>query len=108
MNLGDVFVLVFGIDDPNSFDFVEMLKDELSQIKGYDVPIIVVGNKSDLRRKNDKSDGPETGKHVSYAFADLMVSVDWEKTYEEVSVKKNSGFESLLSSIKRKERPFRL
>ena len=108
MNLGDVFVLVFAIDDPNSFDFVEMLKDELCQIKGYDVPIIVVGNKSDLRSMNDKSSGSEmAGKHVSYAFADLMVSVDWDKTYEEVSVKKNSGFESLLSSIEKKERIFR-
>ena len=107
MNLGDVFVRVFAIDDPNSFDFIEMLKDELCQIKGYDVPIIVVGNKSDLRKKNDRSGGSETGKHVSYAFADLMVSVDLEKTYEEVSVKKNSGFESLLSSIEKKERLFR-
>ena len=107
MNLGDVFVLVFAIDDPNSFDFVEMLKDELCQIKGYDVPIIVVGNKSDLRKKNVKSGGSETGKHVSYAFADLMVSVDWDKTYEEVSVKKNSGFESLLSSIEKNERLFK-
>ena len=64
MNLGDVFVLVFAIDDPNSFDFLEMLKDELCQIKGYDVPIIVFGNKSDPRRKNDKSGGSEMGKHV--------------------------------------------
>ena len=99
MKLGDIFVLVFAIDDQSSFDYVQMLKDELLEIKGFFVPIIVVGNKADLR----KYEGSDPGRFVSFPFADLMVCVDWDRPYEEVSVKKNAGFKSLVKSIEKQE-----
>ena len=99
MNLGDIFVLVFAIDDQSSFDYVQMLKGELLEIKGCFVPIIVVGNKADLR----KYEGLDPGRYVSFPFAYLVVSVHGERTYEEVSVKKNAGFKSLIYSIERQK-----
>ena len=103
IRLGEIFVLVFAVDNHSAFDYVEKLKDEICAMKGNDVPLIFVGNKSDLRKKRSKQDKMDTNEHVSYAFADLMVSVEWEKTYEEVSATNNAGFERLLNSIEKEQ-----
>ena len=52
----DVFVIVFSLDDPGSlYNIRDLWIPELNQYCGKgNVPVIVVGNKSDLRKYNDK------------------------------------------------------
>lgn len=101
LEIGDIFVLVFAVNNLCSFEYAAELKDEICEIKGREVPIIFVGNKSDLR--NSKMASCDSADHVSYAYADLEVSVEWEKIYDEVSAENGSGFESLLSNIAQQE-----
>ena len=46
----DVFVIVFSLDDPGSlYNIVDLWVPEIHQHCGKEMPILVVGNKSDLR-----------------------------------------------------------
>ncbi|MEW8545918.1 MAG: GTP-binding protein [Candidatus Thiodiazotropha sp.] len=85
------FILVYAVDDVRSFDYVSDLRDRIISKRGSLVPIIVVGNKSDL-----------TIRKVSDVLADCIVSIDWENKYHEVSAKTNHNvtllFQELLSS----------
>ena len=46
--MGHAFILVYAIDDTESFDKVSSLREEIIRLKGDDVPIMVVGNKTDI------------------------------------------------------------
>ena len=51
----DVFIIVYSIDDAGSlYNIVDLWIPEIQQHCGKDVPIIMVGNKSDLRNYNQK------------------------------------------------------
>jgi GTPase SAR1 family protein len=45
---GDAFILVYSIDDSDSFDQIRCLKDSIISEKNKIPPIVVVGNKSGL------------------------------------------------------------
>lgn len=58
----DAFILVFDITSAESFEEVRVLRDKIHETKGTTaVPIVVVGNKSDLVEEN--SDLREVRKH---------------------------------------------
>ena len=87
------FVLVFAIDDKDSFQKVEELREEILQEKEGDVPpqIVVVGNKADR----------DTHRHVSREEADTIVSLDWEHRYIETSAKSNVNIDAVFEQVLR-------
>ncbi|KAJ3442612.1 ras-like protein [Anaeramoeba flamelloides] len=49
---GDGFLIVYAINNQNSFDQVEMFRQEILRVKDSDnEPILLVGNKSDLEKE---------------------------------------------------------
>ena len=44
----DGFILVYAVDSPASFEEVRRLYDIIVDVKGADVPVVLVGNKSDV------------------------------------------------------------
>lgn len=82
------FILVYAVDDARSFDYVSDLRDKIIARRGMLVPIIVVGNKSDLAIRK-----------ISDVLADCVVSIDWENTYHEVSAKTNHNITLLFHEL---------
>ena len=56
VNKGDVFILVFAINDKESFDCLNDVKNKINEIKGENIPIILVGNKNDLKDERKVND----------------------------------------------------
>ena len=50
----DAVLLVFSVQDSESFDKVALLRDMVRNIRGQTVPIVVVWNKTDLDRRVDR------------------------------------------------------
>lgn len=58
MQSADAFILVYDITDANSFSEVRALRDQIHETKDSTaVPIVVVGNKSDLAETGDRQVG---------------------------------------------------
>lgn len=74
---GDYFVLVFSIDNGESFEEVGRLKESIFELRSPEVPMVVVANKSDL----------SNCRRVSKEIAETVVTIDWEKVYIECSAK---------------------
>ena len=50
MSSGQAFLCVFDVDDMKSFEYIKQKIEEIRRVKGAnDVPIVLVGNKVDLR-----------------------------------------------------------
>uniref|UniRef100_A0A914X525 small monomeric GTPase n=1 Tax=Plectus sambesii TaxID=2011161 RepID=A0A914X525_9BILA len=53
MRTGEGFLLVFAVDDAKSFAKVAHCREQIRRVKdSEDVPIVLVGNKCDLRQRN--------------------------------------------------------
>lgn len=53
MRTGEGFLLVFAVDDAKSFAKVSHCREQIRRVKDSDdVPIVLVGNKCDLRQRN--------------------------------------------------------
>lgn len=53
----DAYVLVYDVNSPASFSFIQLIRDQIAMSRGLtDVPMIVVGNKTDLLRRDLASD----------------------------------------------------
>lgn len=72
----DAFVLVYAVDDVESFDFICNLREEVIQLRGKHVPIIVAGNKADV-----------DDRQIHPVVADCIVTIDHECPHIEVSAK---------------------
>lgn len=82
MKAGHGFLLVFSITSQSSLAELADLRDEIIRIKGHeDVPMVIVGNKSDLEEQRVVS--------RSKAFA---VSQHWGAPYYETSARTRSQF----------------
>ena len=79
INSGNMFVLLFSVNDIETFDFVSDLRASIVEKKGQDVPIIFVG------LKPERSPGVELKRSISFEFADLVISFDLESKYMELS-----------------------
>ncbi len=52
INFGDGFLLVFALNDKESWEFLVQRRDRILKMKkGENSPIVVVGNKRDLERE---------------------------------------------------------
>lgn len=91
----DAFVLVYDVNDKNTFTELVALRQRIIDKKGENVPIVVVGNKIDLREDDDEMDTENTRE---------LVTVEWSNGFVEVSAKDNSQistvFKELLSQAK--------
>ncbi|KAK6481703.1 GTP-binding protein Rhes-like [Huso huso] len=90
----DAFALVYSIDDPESFEEVRRLRDEVLEIKEDKcTPIVVVGNKADQ----------ENQRQVLAEDVMSTVELDWNASYLEASAKDNSNvigvFKELLQQV---------
>lgn len=84
----DAFILVYSVDDMTSFDVITALREIILSARGEMVPIIVVGNKSEL-----------TIRKVHSVLADCVVSIDWEHPYYEVSAKSNHNITQIFKQL---------
>ncbi|KAJ3425791.1 ras-like protein rasb [Anaeramoeba flamelloides] len=58
MRSGEAFLIVYSVTDRNSFDEVATFREQISRVKDSEnVPIIIVGNKSDLENERKISRG---------------------------------------------------
>ncbi|KAK8399514.1 hypothetical protein O3P69_003536 [Scylla paramamosain] len=69
----DAFLLVYAIDNIASWEVLATLREEIVRLRGAEVPIVVVGNKSDL----------EVRRLVSRATSQARVELDWGHGYTE-------------------------
>ena len=93
INFGDGFLLVFAIDDAESFEFVKGIHERILKSKhGAKGPILLVGNKQDIDHK----------RKVNFNEAKSLAN-SWGFRYIETSAKTNFNckevFEILLKTI---------
>ncbi len=93
INFGEGFLLVFAINEPESFEILKQKHDRVLKGKhGVKCPIILVGNKQDLANE----------RKVTYDEAKQLAD-SWGVEYIETSAKTNfnckEAFEKLASKI---------
>ena len=96
---GDAFILVYSVDNAESFKEVTALREEIMEHKSHEhkevVPIVIVGNKSDLE---------EEKRQVHRQTAESTVNIDWDNGFVEVSAKDDVNvtgiFRELLAQAK--------
>ncbi|XP_052119927.1 dexamethasone-induced Ras-related protein 1-like [Frankliniella occidentalis] len=92
----NAFILVFAVDDARSWEEVARLRQEILESREPRVPIVVVGNKTDLEL-------PE-GRPIKREITETTARLDWECGYVECSAKDNQSiidvFKELLNVSK--------
>ncbi|KAJ8246088.1 hypothetical protein GJAV_G00263520 [Gymnothorax javanicus] len=91
---GDAFALVYSVVDPESFEEVRRMREEILELKGEKfVPITVVGNKVDLENQRLLA----TGEIMP------IVELDWNASFVEASAKSSENvmgvFKELLQHV---------
>ncbi|GIZ04132.1 dexamethasone-induced Ras-related protein 1 [Caerostris extrusa] len=89
---GDAFILVYAINDTESFHYVSTLRDLILETRQKDednVPIVVVGNKCDL----------EESRTVSKDITESVVTIDWENGFVEASAKDNINILQIFKTV---------
>lgn len=76
---GDAFLLVYSVDDKESFELVRKLRDDVLAARKTPPPIVVVGNKTDLTRQ------------VHSEMVEPIVCIDWEHGFVECSARDNQN-----------------
>ncbi|XP_015431474.1 PREDICTED: ras-related protein Rap-2a [Dufourea novaeangliae] len=87
----DAFILVYDVNDANTFLEVETLKAQIYSMKGA-VPIVVVGNKVDL---------VDSKQEVRPRFSTTreLVTIKWENGFVEVSAKENVNISQVFKEL---------
>ena len=104
MILGDLFVLVFNIDDVDSYNQIKQLQDlifELKKTKQKDnkkhlkIPILILANKKDRlleKRVGNRNDPPENQQIIT-------ASSFKSSLYFEISCKQSLGIEAAFEKL---------
>ena len=86
---GDAFILVFAINDKESFDYLLKKREKIIEIKGKkNIPIILIGNKSDLN--NEREVTSEEAEKISKL---------WNVDYVECSAKDNTNCNNIINLL---------
>lgn len=85
----DAFVLVYDVNDTNTFHEVKTLRTLILNTKGV-VPIVVVGNKLDLVEKEQEVSSESTRE---------LVTAEWENGFVEVSAKENQNISQVFKEL---------
>ena len=90
INFGDGFILVFSINDEESFNCLNDKIERIFQIKnGKICPILLVGNKNDLERKINYSDARNLGNKWGCEYIETSAVNDFNcKEVFEILAKK--------------------
>jgi small GTP-binding protein len=83
----DAVLLVFSVADLHSFEEVARLRDLVQSVKGEEIPIVVVGNKTDLPRE------------ITIEEVEATVMLDWENGYMECCAKDNININGVFKEI---------
>ena len=83
MAAADAVILVYSVADKESFEMVGELRDMVMKYRGQDMPMVVVGNKTDLEREMDMVE------------MEALVQCDWENAYMECSAKENQNIQAV-------------
>uniref|UniRef100_A0A182N3F5 GTP-binding protein Rhes n=1 Tax=Anopheles dirus TaxID=7168 RepID=A0A182N3F5_9DIPT len=90
----DAFILVYDVTDSITFEEVKAIREQIHEIKSTTaVPIVVVGNKTDL------SDDDEDLRQVARDTTESMVTVDWENGFVEASAKLNRNVTQIFKEL---------
>ncbi|XP_067671646.1 ras-related protein Rap-1b-like [Haliotis asinina] len=86
----EAFVLVYSVGDESSFENMAKIRDLIIQEKSEGVPILVVGNKSDLTTSD---------RFISKDKAYCMITNGWNHQYMETSAKDNVNVSEIFQLI---------
>ena len=89
ISFGEGFLLVFAINDSNSFQLLKEKREKIiKQKKGENCPFILVGSKQDL----------ESEREVSYSDAKALAD-SWGCEYIETSAKLNYNCDEIFEKL---------
>ncbi|XP_043945596.1 dexamethasone-induced Ras-related protein 1 [Protopterus annectens] len=95
---GDVFILVFSLDNRDSFEEVQRLKQQILETKSclknktkenIDVPLVICGNKGDR----------EFFREVKTEEIEQLLLGDGQCAYFEISAKKNTNLDEMFHTL---------
>ncbi|XP_042197038.1 dexamethasone-induced Ras-related protein 1 [Callorhinchus milii] len=95
---GDVFILVFSLDNRDSFEEVQRLKQQIMETKSclknktkenIDVPIVICGNKGDR----------DFYREVQREEVQQLVEGDKKCAYFEISAKRNTSLDEMFQAL---------
>lgn len=89
ISTADAFVLVYAIDDSDSFEEARCIHDQIVELRSAQAPVVVVGNKCDLSAR----------RRVRREVAETMISIDWEHGFVEASAKDNVNILSIFKEL---------
>lgn len=80
INFGEGFLLVYAVNDVESFEDLEKKRERILKIKkGENCPIVVVGNKCDLERERvvSEADAKEKAKEWGVGYIETSAKVSY-------------------------------
>ena len=83
----DAVLLVYSVACLDSFDYLSGLRDLVQQERGEGMPVVVVGNKTDLERQIPREE------------AEATVLCDWENGYVECCAKDNLNIPAVFRAL---------
>ena len=83
----DAVLLVYSVACLDSFDYLSGLRDLVQQERGEGMPVVVVGNKTDLERQIPREE------------AEATVLCDWENGYVECCAKDNLNVPAIFRAL---------
>lgn len=95
LETGNLFVMLFSVNDIDSFNFVNKLREQIVETKGNDVSIIFIG------LTPEQTCSKQLSRSISFEFADLVISCDFESKYFELLLSQESEFEKVYDEILR-------
>ncbi|XP_050428817.1 GTP-binding protein Di-Ras1-like isoform X2 [Adelges cooleyi] len=93
ISTADAFLLVFSVDREDTWDQVKRFKEQINEMRGPKIPIVIVGNKCEL-----------SDRFLPVEITEAIARYDWECGYVECSAKDNRNivqvFKELLAQAK--------
>ncbi|KAL3212223.1 hypothetical protein MRX96_036070 [Rhipicephalus microplus] len=86
----DAIVLVYAIDDQESFEEARRIHEQIVELQSAKAPVVVVGNKCDV---------PTDMRRVRREVAETIISIDWENGFVESSAKDNVNVFAIFKEL---------
>ena len=89
VNYAEGFILIFSINDKNSYNVVQSKYNKIIARKGNNIPIILVGNKKDLVNEREVNDIDvkkfAKEKKINYIETSAITGENCQETFYEIS-----------------------
>ncbi|XP_066292901.1 ras-related protein Rap-2a-like [Branchiostoma lanceolatum] len=89
----NAYLLVYAIDNPQSFEEIKSIRQEIIDIRGEagiaQLPVVVVGNKCDMEDK----------RQVPKEDAELVVELAWQHVFLESSAKERTNVVNIFKQL---------